>query len=223
MHSQEEIRLALVGLMAPGVWYSVDDLISIIEHSSPLDDEDLEVVPSGEIRFKRTVKNAFRQPRRDGDWEWNGEKHSSKYRIPLQNDDAEEVIPYPDILSRVSGEPVVPVSNTGYEAELFVQSQLEDEGWLVVNIRYAGYGYDILARKKGIIKRIEVKSSNGRVSPQFTENEFFAADRFRTSYQLFLVDNWNGKSGEITIIDDPVGSLDYSEVKYINYRFKRIV
>ncbi len=222
MHSQDEIRLALTKLMTPGTWYSVDDLITLIEHGVALDDEDNELVPSGEIRFKRTVKNAFRKPRRDGNWEWNGEKHSSKYRIPPLSDGEEPVIPYPDIATRAADDALAPISNTGFEAELFVEELLENEGWIATNIRYAGYGYDIIAKKGDTEIHVEVKSSGRKVQPHLTENEFYAADRLRESYWLALVDNWDGDKGDITYVVNPISALKFKEIQTLSFRFSRV-
>lgn len=222
MHSQDEIRLALTKLMTRGVWYSVDDLIKLIKNGVALDEEDKELVPSGEIRFKRTVKNSFRKPRRDGDWEWNGEKHSSKYRIPpiLIGDDT--VISYPDIMKRAGDDSLPPISNTGFEAELFVEKHLEDNGWIATNIRYAGHGYDIVAENETGKIHVEVKSSGKKVQPQLTVNEFYAADVLRKSYWLALVDNWDGDRGDITFVVNPISKLKYKEIQTLSFRFSRV-
>ena len=225
--TQSLVRQCLLATMERGRWYSIEELDELAQQTIIPDQDDLDEVPSGELRWRRQVKNAVRDFRRDGSVvEWNGERttNSSRYRLPDDSQMGASPSIEPSEVVPVENDPAPrpPVTNDGYGAECFVQNQLESEGWTVFNVRNRGLGYDLYATRATEIRRIEVKSTtNGEVIPELTQGEMDAAIEYGEGFYLATVDNWNGISGELTLFQNPANNMTSRAIVRTVYRLQR--
>lgn len=152
-------------------------------------------------------------------------RHISE-NISIVSDSAEETpsvesdlkLPKPDT-SDFREPPTTPEENNGAAAESFVASVYRSEGWDVhfyTNKR--GYGFDLWASKDDSAVYIEVKSSVDVVnSVTLTETEYKAAQKYRSQYMLVLVDNSGKSNQKLRILEDPYGSLEFTERTTMSY------
>jgi hypothetical protein len=101
--------------------------------------------------------------------------------------------------------PPPPQVNTGYAAEMYIQAQLEADGWTVTNVSRLNLGWDLEARRGNLTRYIEVKSSvNNSISPTMTDNEWQAAQERGVNYWLALITNFReNQDNEINWVQDP--------------------
>lgn len=69
-----------------------------------------------------------------------------------------------------------PASNTGWDAERFVFSLLQQNVWMVHDVSRQQLGYDLLAKRGKETIYVEVKSSVGFCTPAFTSREWQQAE-----------------------------------------------
>lgn len=97
-----------------------------------------------------------------------------------------------------------PASNTGWDAERFVLSLLQQNGWTVHDLSRQQLGYDLLAKRGRRTIYVEVKSSVGFCAPSFTPREWQQAETHGTSYVLAVLENFNPLSmNTVYWIPDP--------------------
>jgi hypothetical protein len=84
-----------------------------------------------------------------------------------------------------------PAANTGWDAERFVFSLLQQNGWMVHDVSRQQLGYDLLAKRGQRTIYVEVKSSVGFCTPAFTSREWQQAEIHGTSYVLGVLENFN--------------------------------
>ena len=79
------------------------------------------------------------------------------------------------------------------------------DGWLAATpVGHLGLGYDHIAKKGGITRYVEVKSSAGSCVPSLTENEYSEACRLRRDYVLAVVENFDPTApASIRWVQDP--------------------
>ena len=243
--NQDVAREVLSGVMEPGRRYTVGGLQRLFEeYYDEWEDEDFSPIKGVGNVWKVAVKNSVRMsPDRpdhgDNSWsELRGEKSGRNYEYWIGGSDEE--------LSRLlprSAERGRPLSNDGWDAEIFVKKDLEDRGFEVANVSSGGYGCDLLAFKDGCSRdfwpvdkdgfegvpqesyiRVEVKSSIGICRPSLTSEEMGTAERWGQNYWLAVVDNFDPASDEdnirINYIMDPA-SLGAKERVTYNYEISR--
>ena len=138
---------------------------------------------------------------------------SSKIRPPRQ-------IPSAPVLS---GTPVPPPSsNTGWDAEQYVVSALQADGWTVHHMSRQQLGYDLFAEKRRVKRFIEVKSSLGLCSPCLTAREWQQASVHGESYILAVLENFN-PVGQNTVywVPDPARRCTASAQRTISHSISR--
>ena len=247
--SQRVVTQTLLATMERGREYSISGLNELALQTIIPDNEDLSTLESGGGRWDRQIRNALRGFRnyddpqtsaeirsliRHSGIEWNGITHSSRdsgprYTLPLnssqgvsasQEDELSEV----EVPTISDGPPTTSTSNDGYAAEQYVANCLEAEGWLVVNVRNQGFGYDLHATRGDETRRIEVKSSSrGEVTPELTEREMIAAREYGSDFFLAVVDSWDAENenGTVSMFRDPANSLEASVVVRTSFRLTR--
>lgn len=100
-----------------------------------------------------------------------------------------EPIARPPILTGTPAPP--PTVNTGWDAERFVLSLLQQNRWMVYDVSRQQLGYDLLAQRGRRTIFVEVKSSSGFCTPVFTAREWQQAERHGTSYILAVIESFN--------------------------------
>lgn len=119
--------------------------------------------------------------------------------------------------------PTAPASNNGADGENYVAKVLRSRGWVVsfyTNRR--GYGFDLWARRGDRAMVIEVKSSlseHGTVS--LTPMEYHAAQHHGENYILAIVENLEGGSPLLYMIQNPVGVLQIGRRETTSYAITR--
>jgi len=113
--------------------------------------------------------------------------------------------------------------NSGVGAELAVAADLNRCGWTVA---YRGnqrsIGYDLEGRRDGQLIRVEVKSSIGFTTPELTEAEWIAAQRYADEYILAVVDFYGSPSRSIWYVRNPAVTTTPVECINTSYRLPRI-
>ena len=84
-----------------------------------------------------------------------------------------------------------PENNNGWPAEKYVSELLQKKGWETRLVGHLQRGYDVHATKNNRELLVEVKSSIGRISPSFTENEIQTWLDNPDKYLVALVENFN--------------------------------
>lgn len=110
----------------------------------------------------------------------------------------------------LSGTPAPPPgSNSGWEAEQYVQSVLSAAGWTVHDVSRQRLGFDLLIQSGSRTRYIDVKSSLSACTPTLTAREWQVAQAKGSEYFLAVVENFD-PTGENVIywVPDParVGS-----------------
>ncbi|UJA20737.1 DUF3883 domain-containing protein [Thermoleophilia bacterium SCSIO 60948] len=110
--------------------------------------------------------------------------------------------PLPDLI-----EPAL--RNSGVEAELDVAEDLAEHGWVVAyRGAQTGVGYDLEAEhSSGSRLRVEVKSSVGFTTPELTESEWEAAQRYGDEFVLALVDFVGSPSQALWYVQNPAATV----------------
>ncbi|HBB89029.1 MAG TPA: hypothetical protein DC047_15600 [Blastocatellia bacterium] len=105
----------------------------------------------------------------------------------------------------LTGTPAPPPNvNTGWDAERFVFSLLQQNGWTVYDVSRQQLGYDLLAQRGRRTIYVEVKSSAGFCTPAFTSREWQQAERYGTSYILGVLEKFDPLSmNTVYWISDP--------------------
>jgi hypothetical protein len=119
-------------------------------------------------------------------------------------------------------EPEPSALNTGVGAELLVAKDVQQHGWAVeyvANLR--SLGYDLRARQSEQTLRVEVKSSVGACTPEFTEDEWRAAQEYGDDFILAVVDFYGSPGQRIYYVRNPAANLVPAERYTIMYRFSR--
>lgn len=111
-------------------------------------------------------------------------------------------------------------ANTGNEAENLVGKILAAGGWQVVYYsNRRGYGFDIWAKNNDIAFVIEVKSSLGMVGDiVLTRLEYEAAEYYKDSYLLIIVEEIASNAPAIRVIQDPANTLEFIQTEQVQYR-----
>lgn len=105
-------------------------------------------------------------------------------------------------------EPEPALLNTGVGAELEVARNLQAHNWSVIytgNVRYLGY--DLEATQNGQTLRVEVKSSIGLCTPELTEEEWSAAQRYEDESVLAIVDFFGSPGQRISYVRNPAANV----------------
>lgn len=130
-----------------------------------------------------------------------------------------ETVPLPSPLPLPSPSTEI---NSGVAAELAVAQDLQLRGW---NVAYRGnqraFGYDLEASRKSEVLRIEVKSSVAFTSPELTEAEWKAAQKYGEGYILAVVDFVKSETQSIWYVRNPAASVVPTEKAVVVYRFPR--
>ena len=115
-----------------------------------------------------------------------------------------------------------PTLNSGWEAEQYVHSALQADGWDPYDVSRQCLGYDIFAQKGRRKLFVEVKSSLGACSPTLTSREWQQAKQHENYYVLAIIENFN-HTGENTIywIQDPANSCHSTTNKTISHGIPR--
>jgi hypothetical protein len=105
-----------------------------------------------------------------------------------------------------------------------VLANLKERGYLATYVGSEHLGYDILAiDHDGSEIYVEVKSSTGLCSPEFTQNEWDKANQYGASYHLAILENYNPETSdnaEIQYIINPA-SMNVVEHTTTIYRLNR--
>ena len=97
-----------------------------------------------------------------------------------------------------------PAGSNWWDAEQAVRQAMLMDGWAVTPVGHLGLGYDHIAKKGGITRYVEVKSSAGSCVPSLTENEYSEACRLRRDYVLAVVENFDPTApASIRWVQDP--------------------
>ena len=82
--TQSVVRQSLLATMERGRWYSIEELNQLAQEVIIPDQDDVEHLPSGELRWARQIRNAIREFRESNSIvEWNGDTtNASRYRLP---------------------------------------------------------------------------------------------------------------------------------------------
>jgi hypothetical protein len=112
--------------------------------------------------------------------------------------------------------------NNGVGAELAVAADLSRCGWTVT---YRGnqksVGYDLQACRESQTLRVEVKSSVGFTSPELSESEWEAAQRYGEGFVLAVVDFYGSTSQALWYVRNPALTTTPGELVSIAYRLPR--
>lgn len=111
--------------------------------------------------------------------------------------------------------------NTGVAAELAVAEELIGQDW---EVTYRGnqpmIGYDLEARKREEIMRVEVKSSIGFTQPELSSSEWAAAQQYGEEYVLAVVD-FVRDNRSIWYVRNPAAATNPIERTEVVYRLPR--
>lgn len=113
--------------------------------------------------------------------------------------------------------------NDGVGAELAVAADLDRCGWRVAyrgNQRTAGY--DLEAQRETQTLRVEVKSSIGFTTPELSEQEWTAAQRFGEEFVLAVVDFYGSPAQSIWYVRNLALTATPVEKPMIVYRLQRV-
>lgn len=115
-----------------------------------------------------------------------------------------------------------PRAQNGWEAEQYVFSALQDAGWEVHDVRRQRVGYDLLAKKRRRTIYVEVKSSVGYCSPDFTSREWQQAIAHGEDYVAAIIESFNpGGSNMIYWITNPAQNCIKMETQTVSHRVTR--
>lgn len=117
--------------------------------------------------------------------------------------------------------PIV-ILNTGTEAEVLVGQALEASGWDVGYFgNQRGLGFDLKAVKADVTIHVEVKSSVGACTPELTDAEWQAAQRYGDSYILAVVSFLGSSGQDIAYVRDPAATATTMSIQSTSYRVRR--
>ncbi len=119
--------------------------------------------------------------------------------------------------------PSAPQSNSGTDAELLIGKIFASNGWEVVYYNQRrGYGFDLWVRKAGQAFIVEVKSFVGQgASVTLTALEHQAAQHHGSNFLLVVVEDTNGHSPAIHVIQDPASALRFREAQTTQFSVGR--
>lgn len=113
--------------------------------------------------------------------------------------------------------------NTGVGATLAVAEELASQGWDVLyRANQPRIGYDLEAIRADQRLRVEVKSSIGFATPELTESEWGAAQRYGDEFILAVVDFFGSDQQSIWYVRDPAGSAIPTALPTTTYRLARV-
>lgn len=111
-----------------------------------------------------------------------------------------------------------PRAHNGWEAEQYVFSALQDAGWEVHDVRRQRVGYDLLAKKGRRTIYVEVKSSVGYCSPDFTSREWQQAIAHGEDYVAAIIESFNpGGSNMIYWVTNPARNCIQTETRTVSH------
>ena len=115
-----------------------------------------------------------------------------------------------------------PRIHSGWSAEQFVLSFLENAGWEAHDVSRQQVGYDIFAKLGRRVLRVEVKSSLNICVPSMTAREWEQAQRHNDEYILAIIENFD-ESGSNTIswIKNPANVLTSRMTTTTSYTIAR--
>lgn len=220
--SEEGIQRILTKIMVPGKKYTVNDLENLMGmyYEARFDDYDNELVTSEKReRWRILVKNSVRRcpdrKFRTNSWRELKLQRTSPKRFHYYIEAGAE-----DLAFEIER----PKDCDWWGAEMAVMSNLRERGWTVSYMGNQRVGYDILATdEEGHETYVEVKSSSGKCSPEFTEGEWRKARDSGQSYLVAILEHFDPvDSGGATIsyISNP-SSLEVSESRVLSYRLNR--
>lgn len=110
----------------------------------------------------------------------------------------------PDDLPEYASRVGPPAGSHWWSAEQAVAQYLRENGWEVIDRTGQSVGFDLEARRPGMRRYVEVKSSRGPCYPVLTRNEHEAAKRHGKHFILAIVENYKPDAPvEILWIRDP--------------------
>lgn len=128
-------------------------------------------------------------------------------------------IPIPVLIPTLTS---APATNTGWDAERFVQKTLEANGWSVYDVSRQRLGYDLIAKVGTGTRYVDVKSSLGYCSPTLTSREWQQAKALGTRYVLAIVENFDPNGiNAIFWVPDPVGTCAPTLSQTVQYAVAR--
>ena len=132
-------------------------------------------------------------------------------------------MPEPPEVADLLSPPVAPASNDGADAESFVAKVLRSQGWEVAfYTNRRGYGFDLWARQEDRAMVVEVKSSLGELSSvSLTPREYQAAQEYKDSFVLALVEHMGSVSPQLRMIRNPLALVRIKEGTSANYVIAR--
>lgn len=111
-----------------------------------------------------------------------------------------------------------PRSHNGWEAEQYAFAALQDAGWEVHDVSRQRVGYDLLAKKGRRTIYVEVKSSVGYCSPDFTAREWQQAIAHGDDYIAAIIESFNsGGSNMIYWVSNPARNCIQTETRTVSH------
>ena len=130
--------------------------------------------------------------------------------------------PHPATLPPAGTTVAPPSTNSGFEAEQFVEAALTANGWTAHNVSRQQMGYDFLAKRGTTTRYIEVKSSLGLCSPALTSREWQQAKAHGSAYILSIIENFNSTGANTVFwVPDPANSCTARPSQTVNYAIVR--
>ena len=111
-----------------------------------------------------------------------------------------------------------PRTHNGWDAEQYAFSALQDAGWEVHDVSRQKVGYDLLAKKGRRTIYVEVKSSVGYCSPDFTSREWQQAIAHGEDYVVAIIESFNpGGSNMIYWVSNPARNCIQTEIRTVSH------
>lgn len=113
-----------------------------------------------------------------------------------------------------------PAVNTGWEAQQYVIEALRNSGWSdVYDVSRQQVGYDLIAKRRQLVRYIDVKSSVGSCSPTLTAREWQQASVHGPRYVLAIIDHFN-PTGQNTVfwVVDPYRTCQARFSRSVQFR-----
>jgi hypothetical protein len=111
-----------------------------------------------------------------------------RVRVPYTSQRRQPIVRSPILTGTLAPPPAV---NTGWDAERFVFSLLQQNGWTVYDVSRQQLGYDLLAQRARRTIYVEVKSSAGFCTPALTSREWQQSSRHGTSFILAVLEKFD--------------------------------